>query len=56
MPAAAPLQVLVFRHPDDPDVARFEEAVVRAFQGGKEMFAASASFHAAPPLEAMPRW
>src|SRR5262245_13939719 len=27
-----------------------------AFQAGKEMFAASASFHAAPALEAMPRW
>ena len=36
MPAAAPLQVLLFRHPEDLEVVRFEEAIVRAFQGGKE--------------------
>lgn len=36
MPAAAPLQILMFRHPDDAEVARYETAVVRAFQGGKE--------------------
>jgi hypothetical protein len=36
MPAAAPLQILMFRHPDDAEVARYENAVVRAFQGGKE--------------------
>jgi len=36
MPAAAPLQILLIRHPDDVDVARYENAVVRAFQGGKE--------------------
>jgi hypothetical protein len=36
MPAAAPLQILMFRHPDDSDVMRYENAVVRAFQGGKE--------------------
>lgn len=36
MPASAPLQVLLFRHPDDTDVAPYEEAIVRAFQGGKE--------------------
>lgn len=36
MPAAAPLQILMFRHPDDTDVTRYENAVVRAFQGGKE--------------------
>ncbi len=33
---AAPLQILLIRHPDDQDVARYENAVVRAFQGGKE--------------------
>jgi TIR domain len=36
MPAAAPLQILMFRHPDDADVTRYENAVVRVFQGGKE--------------------
>jgi hypothetical protein len=36
MPVAAPLQLLFFRHPDDEDVLPYEEAVVRAFQGGKE--------------------
>ena len=36
MPAAAPLQILLFRHPDDAEVARYENAIVRAFQGGKE--------------------
>jgi hypothetical protein len=36
MPASAPLQILIFRHPADTDVAPYEEAVVRAFQGGKE--------------------
>lgn len=36
MPAAAPLQILLFRHPDDADVTRYENSVVRAFQGGKE--------------------
>jgi hypothetical protein len=36
MPTAAPLQLLLFRHTDDRDALRFEEAVVRAFQGGKE--------------------
>jgi hypothetical protein len=33
---AAPLQLLLFRHTDDRDVLRYEEALVRAFQGGKE--------------------
>lgn len=33
----APLQVLLFRHPDDDDLLPFEDAVVRAFQGGKEV-------------------
>jgi hypothetical protein len=36
MSAAAPLQILIFRHADDADVTRYENAVVRAFQGGKE--------------------
>ena len=30
MPAAAPLQILIFRHPGDADVTRYENAVVRA--------------------------
>lgn len=37
MPVAAPLQILLFRHPDDKDVTRYEDAVVTAFQGGKEV-------------------
>ena len=36
MPASAPLQILIFRHPADEDVAPYEDAVIRAFQGGKE--------------------
>ena len=36
MPATATLQLLVFRHPGDTDVAPYEDAIVRAFQGGKE--------------------
>ena len=36
MAAAPSLQILLFRHPDDLDVEPFEEAIVRAFQGGKE--------------------
>ncbi len=36
MPATAPLQLLLFRHPDDPDSVHFEDAVLRAFQGGRE--------------------
>ena len=36
MAAIAPLQVLLFRHPDDIDVLPYEEAIIRAFQGGKE--------------------
>lgn len=31
-----PLQVLLFRHHLDDDVGPFEEAIVRAFQGGKD--------------------
>src|SRR5690242_7997394 len=36
MPAASPLQILLFRHTEDPDVLPYEEAIIRAFQGGKE--------------------
>lgn len=36
MPASAPLQILIFRHADDRDVVPYEEAIIRAFQGGKE--------------------
>ena len=36
MPLNAPLQVLLFRHVDDTDTLRFEDAIVRALQGGKE--------------------
>jgi len=36
MSAAAPLQILLFRNEADADIAPFEEAIVRAFQGGKE--------------------
>jgi len=36
MPATAPLQLLLFRHPADADAAPYEEAIVRGFQGGKE--------------------
>jgi hypothetical protein len=36
MISLAPLQVLLFRHPDDDELLPFENAVVRAFQGGKE--------------------
>src|SRR5438034_693839 len=36
MPVAAPLQFLLFRHSADEDVVPYEEAIVRAFQGGKE--------------------
>jgi hypothetical protein len=32
----APLQLLLFRHSADEDVFPYEEAIVRAFQGGKE--------------------
>jgi len=33
--ATLPLQLLLFRHADDRDVFPYEEAIVRAFQGGK---------------------
>lgn len=36
MSPAAPLQILVFRHPLDKDTAPYEEHIVRALQGGKE--------------------
>lgn len=36
MPSRPPLQLLVFRHTRDLDVLPYEEAIVRAFQGGKE--------------------
>ncbi len=36
MPTPAPLQLLLFRHVDDLDVNSYQEAVLRAFQGGKE--------------------
>lgn len=36
MSATAPLQLIIFRNEADRDVAPFEDAVVRAFQGGKE--------------------
>jgi hypothetical protein len=32
----APLQVLLFRHKEDEDVLPYQDAIVRAFQGGKE--------------------
>ncbi|MBB4635869.1 toll/interleukin-1 receptor domain-containing protein [Longimicrobium terrae] len=35
MSPSAPLQILLFRHPDDTDVAPYEEAIVGALQGGK---------------------
>ena len=37
MPTAAPLQLLLFRHTEDRDALPYEEAIVRAFQGGKEV-------------------
>lgn len=36
MAGVAPLQLLLFRDPDDGDVVPYEEAIIRAFQGGKE--------------------
>lgn len=37
MPTLAPLQLLLFRHTEDDDVADYQEAILRAFQGGKEV-------------------
>jgi hypothetical protein len=36
MPRLAPLQLLLFRHPEDVDYQPYEEAIARAFQGGKD--------------------
>ena len=36
MPPIVPLQILVFRHPDDTDVEPYQKALVRAFQGGED--------------------
>jgi hypothetical protein len=36
MPKSAPLQLLLFRHPEDHDALPYEEAIARAFQGGKD--------------------
>lgn len=36
MPTVTPLQILLFRHTDDRDAIRYEDEIVRAFQGGKE--------------------
>src|SRR5260370_1285602 len=36
MPTTAPLQLLLFRNAGDSDVLPYEEAIVRAFQGGKD--------------------
>jgi hypothetical protein len=36
MPTVAPLQILVFRHPDDTEVEPYQKALIRAFQGGIE--------------------
>ena len=36
MPTSAPLQVLVFRHREDEDVLPYQDAIIRAFQGGKD--------------------
>jgi hypothetical protein len=37
MPTLAPLQLLLFRHSEDDDVAPYQDAILRAFQGGKEV-------------------
>lgn len=37
MPTPAPLQLLLFRHTDDDDAVPYQEAILRAFQGGKEV-------------------
>lgn len=36
MPTAAPLQLLIIRHTNDDDVLPYQEAILRAFQGGKD--------------------
>ena len=60
MPSTAPLQILLFRHPDDKETLPYEDAIVRAFQGGKEVGGYQANgedlgiqlgvFSSAPPL------
>jgi len=37
MPTPAPLQLLIFRHADDLDVDRYQESILHAFQGGKDV-------------------
>lgn len=64
MTSRAPLRVVLFRDPNDTTVAKYENAVVRAFQGGKEPGAYVASgadlgvqlqlFFNTPPEEAVP--
>jgi hypothetical protein len=61
MVAMAPVQLLLFRNAEDTDALPYEEAIVRAFQGGKEAGGYLASgedlgiqlelFSAAPRLE-----
>jgi len=36
MAESTPLQLLIFRHTEDTDASGYEEAVLRAFQGGRE--------------------
>lgn len=36
MTVTSPLQILLFRHPDDTDLTSYEDAIICAFQGGKE--------------------
>jgi hypothetical protein len=36
MVGSAPLQLLIFRHTEDADASGYEEAILRAFQGGTE--------------------
>ena len=36
MPSTAPLQLLLLRHPADRDTEPYEEAIARAFQGGRD--------------------
>lgn len=36
MATTVPLQLLLFRHPEDEDVLPYQEAILRSFQGGRE--------------------
>lgn len=64
MSALPPLRVLLFRHPADTDVQPFEDAVVGALQGGKDVGAYVVSgadlgvqlevFSGVPPMDAGP--